>query len=99
MVMGGDSCSEARGFESQGSILDGHFFTLICCKNCIVCLKRRKINEKEAGVGPFKKLLYPSLNKNLGFLKFQRNCKKYLQISSLLEKLNFNFFNSEARLR
>ena len=33
----------------------GHFFTLICCKNCIVCLKRPKINEKEAGVGPFKK--------------------------------------------
>ena len=31
------------------------FFTLICCKNCIVCLKRPKINEKEAGVGPFLK--------------------------------------------
>ena len=30
-----------------------HFFTLICCKNCIVCLKRPKINEKEAEVGPF----------------------------------------------
>ena len=30
------------------------FFTLIYCKNCIeVCLKRPKINEKEAGVGPF----------------------------------------------
>ena len=30
------------------------FFTLICCKNCIdFCLKRLKINEKEAGVGPF----------------------------------------------
>ena len=32
-----------------------HFFTLICCKNCIVCLKRPKINEKEAEVGPRKK--------------------------------------------
>ena len=31
----------------------GHFFTLICCKNCIVCLGGPKINEKEAGVGPF----------------------------------------------
>ena len=31
-----------------------NFFTLICC---IVCLKRPKINEKEAGVGQFKKLL------------------------------------------
>ena len=30
------------------------FFTYICCKNCgYVCLKRPKINEKEAGVGPF----------------------------------------------
>ena len=28
----------------------GHFFTLICCKICIVCLKRPKISEKEAGV-------------------------------------------------
>ena len=31
----------------------GHFFTLICCKNCIDCLKRPKMKEKEAGVGPF----------------------------------------------
>ena len=30
-----------------------HFFTLIFCKNCIVCLKRQKINEKEDRVGPF----------------------------------------------
>ena len=55
MVMGRDSCSEGRGFKSQHCILDGHFFTYICCKNCIVCLKRPKINEIEAGVGPFKK--------------------------------------------
>ena len=25
----------------------------LTCKNCIVCLKRTKINEKEAKVGPF----------------------------------------------
>ena len=55
MVMGRDSRSEGRGFESRHRILDGHFFTYICCKNCNVCLKRPKINEKEAGVGPFKK--------------------------------------------
>ena len=30
------------------------FFTWSCCKNCNdVCLKRPKINEKEAEVGPF----------------------------------------------
>ena len=52
VVMGRDSRSEGRGFKSQHRILDGHFFTYICCKNCNVCLKRPKINEKEAGIGP-----------------------------------------------
>ena len=49
--MGGDSRSEGQGFESRDRILDGHFFTKICN----ACLKRPKINEKEAGVGSFKK--------------------------------------------
>ena len=54
MVKGRDSSSEGCGFESRHRILDGHFSTFICCKNCNdVCLKRPKINEKEAGVGPF----------------------------------------------
>ena len=34
--------------------MDVTFFTLMCCKNCTVCLKRPKINKKEARVGPFK---------------------------------------------
>ena len=55
MVMEGDSRSEGRGFKSWHCILDGHFFTYICCKNCNVCLKRPKRNEKEAGVGAFLK--------------------------------------------
>ena len=39
-------------------------FTYICCKNCNdVCLKRPKINKKEAGVGPFKKTVPESLPK------------------------------------
>ena len=54
MVMGRDSCSEGHGFESRCHILDQHFVTYICCKNCNnVCWKRPKINEKVAGVGPF----------------------------------------------
>ena len=53
MVMGRDLRSEGCGFESQHLILDGHFFTYIFCKNCNVFLKRPKIIEKEAGVGPF----------------------------------------------
>ena len=36
-------------------MLDGHFFTFVCCKNCNVCLIKTKINEKEVGVGPLKK--------------------------------------------
>ena len=28
MVMGGDSCSKGRGFESRHHILDGHFFPI-----------------------------------------------------------------------
>ena len=52
MVMGVvDSCSE--GFESQPRILDRHFFTFICCKNCNVCLKREKQIKRGRG-GPFK---------------------------------------------
>ena len=53
MVMGSDSCLKGRGFESQRRLLDEYFFTLVCCKNCTVSLKRPKINEKEAEVGPF----------------------------------------------
>ena len=55
MVMGDDSCSRGPGFKFLRRILDGHFFTLICSKNCTVCLERPKINEKEAGVSPFLK--------------------------------------------
>ena len=55
MVMGGDSCSEGRGFESEHRILDEHFLHIFVVKICNVCLKRPKINEKEAEVGPFLK--------------------------------------------
>ena len=53
LVMRGDSCSEGCGFESNHCILDGYIFKYICSKNCTVCLKRRKINEKEACDNPF----------------------------------------------
>ena len=42
VVMGGDLCSKGREFESQHGILDGNFFTFICCNNGNVCLKRQK---------------------------------------------------------
>ena len=47
-----------------------YFFTLICCKNCIVCLKRPKINEKEAGIGPFfLKKTYVTLGGGCGLVR------------------------------
>ena len=51
MVMGRDSRSKGRGFDSRRRILDGHISHLFAVK-IKVCLKRPKINKKEAGVGP-----------------------------------------------
>ena len=57
VVMGGDSSSRGRGFKSLRHILDGHeFFSNWFAIKMFVCLKRPKINKKEAGVGPFKKI-------------------------------------------
>ena len=56
MVMGGDSHSKGRGFESRHHILDGHFSHIFVVQICNVCSKRPKINEKEARVGPFLKI-------------------------------------------
>ena len=54
VVMGRDLRSKGCGFESWQRILDGHFFTYICCKNYNdVCLKRPELNEKEAGLAHF----------------------------------------------
>ena len=47
VVTKGDSCLSVCGFKSKHRMET--FFTLICCKNCIVCLKRPKITKNEAG--------------------------------------------------
>ena len=52
VVMRVDSCSKSYEFKSRHHILDGHFFTFICCKNCNV-FEKTKINEKEVGVDTF----------------------------------------------
>ena len=65
MAMGGDSCSKGCGFESQQQILDGHFFTFKCSKNCNVCLKRTENKQKEVGDGLIKTYYYAG---NLGRL-------------------------------
>ena len=55
VVMGRDSCSKGRGFESQHRMLDGHdiFSHWFVVKICNVCLKRPKINEKRPGSAHF----------------------------------------------
>ena len=63
-VMGDNWSSRGPGLKSCCRILDKHD---IFCKNCIVCFKRPKINEKEARVGPFLKYV---LNYYLAWSKF-----------------------------
>ena len=56
VVMGDDSCSKGHMFESRRCILDGHldnFHIDLLYINIVICLKRPKINRKEAGAGPF----------------------------------------------
>ena len=81
---GYDSCLKGCGFESQHRILVGHFFTLICCKNCIVCLKRPKINGKEAGVGPFFKKDSKLLSPDIILLKTSLSTTRYSVLTSFL---------------
>ena len=57
VVMGGDLYSERSWVRIPAPYTGWTFFTWVCCINCNVCLKRPKINAKEAGDGPFKKLL------------------------------------------
>ena len=54
MFMGGDSCYKGCGFESQYRILDGYFSHLFV----VEIDKKTKINEKEAGVGPYLKIKF-----------------------------------------
>ena len=59
VVLGLDSLSDGHGFESQHRILDGHFFTLICCKYCHVCLKKTENKaKKRMGMAHFFKKYY-----------------------------------------
>ena len=59
MVMGGDSCSEGCGFESQRHILDGHdiFSHIFVVKNVMFVWKDEN-KQKEAGDCPFLEKVY-----------------------------------------
>ena len=57
VVKGGDSCSEGLGFESRRLILAGNsIFSHIVVVRIVKFAEKTKINEKEAGHGPFKKI-------------------------------------------
>ena len=68
------------------------FFTLNCCKNCNVCLKRPKLNEKEARNALFKKQHFK--------LKFSTTCLCHIETlkNGYLKKLDKNFLLSKFRL-
>ena len=57
VVMGGDSRSEVCGFESGTVYWMDIYSHIFVVKMCNVCLNILKINDKEAGVGPFFKRL------------------------------------------
>ena len=50
VVMGGCSCFEGVGFESQHCKTGLTFLSLICNKNCNVCLKKTD-NKQKIGQG------------------------------------------------
>ena len=62
MVMGGDSYSEGRGFDSLHCILDEHFSQIFVVV-IVMLFEKTKINEKDAGDGPFIKKLTAGKNK------------------------------------
>ena len=82
IVIGRDSRSEGRGFESRHCILDRHFFAYICCKNSIVCLKRPKINKKRPGLAHFKKEVFV-------YQSAIQNCYSFKLMVSYLSHISF----------
>ena len=61
VVMGRESQSDGCGFESQHYLLEGHFFTLICYKNCPVCWKKiEKLKRKRPRLAHLKDKLIDS---------------------------------------
>ena len=76
VIKGGDSLSEGYEFESWHWTLDGHFFKLICCKICIVGLKRPKINEKAADDCPLK-----TISHNIEW-NVPANCMKHARVNA-----------------
>ena len=83
--MGCDSSSECRGFESMHCILDGYFFTLICCLK-FYCLKKTE-NDQKGGRG------WPIFNKNNQYhVGFILKTSRLLGLSSLTTRLPSKYY-------
>ena len=61
VVMGGDSCYESRGFESQHCILDGHFSHLFVVKIVMFVWKDENQMKKRPGLAIFLKKNYEKI--------------------------------------
>ena len=61
VVMGDYSSSKGCGFKSWRHILEGHFPHLFVVKMYFL-LEKTKINKKEAGVGPYLKNDFATVN-------------------------------------
>ena len=86
MVIGQDSCTDSCGFEFQHHILDGHFITSICCKNCNVFFEKTKIKNKEAGDGPLNIFTHFEVNEkwiNI-FDRSSVSIKKYFRVKTVI---------------
>ena len=87
VVMGGDSCSNGHEFEYIHWIVDVHFLHIFVVKNVCV-FEKLKLNEKEAGVGPFKKEFCNNQ------IQSQSSFSSVLQIEIVSNLLNNNKANN-----
>ena len=78
--------------------MDGLFYIYICRKSCNVCLKRPKINEKEARIGPFLKKNHSSFSQSANQIRFI--CFKYRKDLSQFQCIIFmpNFRGGGLRM-
>ena len=95
VVIGRDSCSKGRVFKSWYRILDGNFSHIFVVKVVMFAWKGRKINEKEAGIGPFKKkfeskftLLFPRRS-----LELFNKCSSVERQGTDISKWNYFIFS------
>ena len=78
VVMEGDSSSVGHGFKSQHRILDGHFFSFICCKDFSVYLIKRG-----RGWSIFKNKVVRPNHKFTNYLKVCRSINKICILKSI----------------